>query len=372
MNFEYNQSQQMFKRSLRDFLEKEHPRTVVREIEDKQLDYSREVYKKMAELGWLGIMIPEGYGGTGGDWVDMAIFYEEVGRALLQSPHYPTVVIGGQLILTLGSDEQKCSLLPQIAQGKQVYAFALSEFDPSLKLSSFTTIAERDDSQYVVSGRKLFVSYAHVADRIIVVARSKGSSGATLLLVDKGSPGLSYTALETMSGEKLSEVVLDNVAVSNKSMLAKAGQYKVITEILDKAQVMACAEALGGIQMSLEMLVEYSKQRIIFGHPIGAFQALQHKMADMAIAIESARWLVYTAAWMSSQRLPCDKERTMARFYTAKICPLINEDVVHCYGAASLVRDHDLTLYFRRAKAAQLNLGFYESFDKAIAKHIGL
>jgi len=175
-----------------------------------------------------------------------------------------------------------------------------------------------------------------------------------------------------MSGDRLNEVVLDKVIVSEEAMLGEDNKGQTIEEIVDKANVMTCAEALGGAQMALEMLVDYSKQRIIFGRPTGSFQALQHKMADMALALEGARWLVYSAAWMSSQNIPCARERAMAQLCTRQVYPRITEEVSHCHGAVALVRDHDMTLYYRRAKATQLNLGFSESHNETIAKGLGL
>jgi len=372
MDFEFSEEQEMFRRSVRDFLEKECPRTLVREIENNRLDYSAGLYDKMAGLGWLGLMIPEGYGGTGGDWVDTAIFYEEAGRALLQSPHHSTVILTGQSILAFGSESQRHDLLPRITQGQLVCAFALTEPEAGLELSSLTTIATSDGERHVISGTKLFISYAHIADRIMVVTRNGSGTRTALFLVHRDSPGLSCTPFDTMSGDRLSEVVLDKVIVSEEAMLGEGNKGQTVEEIVDKAKVMTCAEALGGAQMALEMLVDYSKQRIIFGHPTGSFQALQHKMADMALALEGARWLVYSAAWMSSQNTPCARERAMAQLCTRQVYPRITEEVCHCHGAVALVQDHDMTLYYRRAKATQLNLGFSESHNETIAKGIGL
>lgn len=372
MDFQFSESQEMFKRSVRDFLERECPRMLVREIEDKRLSYSAEIHKKMADLGWLGLMIPAEYDGTEGDWVYAAIFYEETGRSLLPSPHYSTVTLGGQCILALGSKEQKRNLLPKIAQGEAIYAFALTEAELYSGLTTLATSFRNDGRKFIINGAKLFISHAPIADCIIVVARSVSNSGVALFLVDKGSSGLSYATFDTMTGDMVSEVVLDDVKVSSEALLGELNEGEAIAEIVDKAKVVACAEALGMAQVALEMLVDYSKQRVIFGRPIGSFQVLQHRMADLALAIESARWLVYSTAWMSSQGITCAKERAMAQLYTGQICPRVTEEVAHCYGAASLVRDHDLTLYYRRAKAAQLNLGYYEVYDKVIAKEIGL
>ncbi len=370
MDFSFSEEQEMFRTSVRDFLQKECPRTLVREIEEQKKDFSHDIYRKMADLGWLGIMIPDEYGGLGGNWVDMAIFYEEAGRALLQSPHLTTVVLGGQTLLSFGSEAQKSQLLPKIAKGEIIVTLALTEPDAGSNLALLATTAAPDNNDYIISGTKLFVPNAHLADYIITVARTK--EGIMLFLVPGKSEGLTCTPLDTFSWERLNEVVYEKVRVSGKNLLGELNRGEGIAEIVDKAKIMSCAEMVGGAQAALDMALDFSKQRMSLGRPIGTFQVLQHRMADMALAIDGARWLVYSVAWMNSEGVPCAKESAMAQLEAGRVYTYITFEAIHLHGGLAVMADHDLPLYYRRAKAAQLNLGFADSQREVIAKGLGL
>ena len=370
MDFGFSEEQEMFRREVREFLRRECPRSLVKEIEETKRDFDRDLYGKMAGLGWLGLMLPEEYGGVGGNWIDMAIFYEEAGRAMLPSPHFTTVVLGGQSVLSFGSEEQKQRLLPQIAKGEIIMSLALTEPEAGSNLALLTTTATPDNRDYILTGIKLFIFNAHLADYIITVART--GEGVTLFLVPGGSHGLSCTPLDTFAGERLNQVVYNQVRVSAQDLLGEVDKGENITEIVDKAKVMRCAEMIGGAQAALEMALDFSKQRISLGRPIGTFQALQHRMADMALAIDGARLLVYYVAWMMSEGIPCAKESAMAQLEAGRVYTRITIEAIHLHGGVAIMADHDLPLYYRRAKAAQLNLGFMDPHKEAIAQGLGL
>jgi alkylation response protein AidB-like acyl-CoA dehydrogenase len=370
MDFSLSEDQKMFKRSVRDFLEKECPRTLVREIENNKQDYLPEMYKKMAGLGWLGIMIPEKYGGMGGSWVDLAIFCEEAGRAMLPSPHWATVCLGAQVLITFGTEAQKCDILPRIANGEAILALALAEPELGSNLSLLTTTAIPDKDDYVINGTKLPVSSAHLANWIITV--TKTDDGVTLFLVDGKSRGLTCTPMDTLSGERLNEVVFDNVRVPKNNMLGELNRGVTICEVMDNANIMSCASMLGNAEMAMELALDFSKQRQAFGRPIGAFQALQHRMADMLLALESLRWLIYSTTWMMSEGLPCSRERAMTQLRAGELCSWVTAAAIHIFGAVGIMLDSDMPFFYRRAKAAQLSLGYAESFKESIAKGLGL
>ncbi len=370
MDFGFSEPQEMFRRTVRDFLDKECPMTLVREIEEKKQDFDRELYRKMAGLGWLGLMIPEEYGGLGGNWVDMGIFYEEAGRGLLPSPHFTTVVLGGQVLLAFGNEEQKRELLPKIVEGDLIMALALTEPEAGSNLALLATTATPDGEDYLISGTKLFIPNAHLADHIITVTRT--GEGITLFLVDGRSEGLTCTPLDTFSGERLNQVVYDRVRVSRSKILGELNGGEGIADIVEKAKIMTCAEMVGGAQAALEMTVDLTKQRVQFDRPIGSFQALQHRMVDMTMAVEGARWLMYSVAWMNSEGIPCSKESAMAQLEAGRGYTHVTAEAIHMHGAVALMVDHDLPLYYKRAKAAQLNLGFSESQREVIVQGIGL
>ena len=369
MDYGFSEEQEMFRRSVRDFMEKECPRTLVREIEKSDADYSRELYRKMAGLDWLGLLIPEDYGGVGGTWVDLAILCEEAGRALLQSPYIPTIVLAGQTIFTFGSEEQRQSFLPRIAAGDIIMTLALTEPDAEDNLELLATAAVAEGDGFVLSGTKLFIPFAHVVDYIITVART--AQGLALFLVEAQSNGLTCTSLDTLAG-RLSEVVFDRVRVPASSMLGGPGDLGAIADIVDKAKLMHCAEMVGGAQVALDMAIEYSKDRVQFDRPIGSFQALQHKMVNMTVAIEGARWLVYYTAWMLSEGIPCAAEMAMAQLTAGEAYRFVASEAGQVHGGMGMMTEHDWGLFFRRAKAAQLNLGPWYSKLETIASSLGI
>ena len=372
MEYRFSEQQEMFRNQIRDFLEKECPRTLVKEIKQKKLDYTPELYHKMADLGWLGIMIPEEYGGIGGSWIDATILYEELGQALAPIPHHSSVVIGGQLIGAFGSDAQKEELLPQIAKGEIILAFALTEPESGSELKLLTTKANADGKGYVLNGTKLFVNYAHIANYIITVSQLADSNRVGVFLVKGQEPGLSCTPLDTLSGERLCEVTLEEVRVSKEYLLPKLDENEKLKEAILRTKVLRCAEMVGNFQTALDMTIDYSKQRIAYDHPIGFFQALQHKMVDMAIAIEGMRWLVYNTAWLNSQGIQATKEAMMLQLQAWQLCDWLCMQAIHINGAISLSQDHDLSMYWMRAKSMQLNLDSIESVKEVIAQEIGI
>lgn len=369
MDYGFSEEQEMFRKSARGFLEKECPRSLVREIDEGKADYSRELYRKMAGLGWLGLMIPEEYGGVGGNWIDMAILHEEAGRALLQSPCLSTVVTCGQAILGLGTEEQRRYFLPKIASGDIVMALALAEPEAGTDLELLSTAATAAGDGYVVSGTKLFVPFGHVADYLVVAARANGE--VSLFVVEKGAKGLACTAMDTLWGRQ-AEVVLDAVRLPASSLLGKPGGGGAITAMVERAKVMSCAEALGSAQVALEMAMDYSKQRVQFGQPIGSFQALQHKMVNMATAIDGARWLVYYVVWMMSEGLPCPAEMAMAQLRAGEASRFAVSEAGQVLGGMGMMTIHDWGLFFRRAKASQVNLGAADAKREAIASSLGI
>lgn len=369
MEFGFDEGQVMFRKAVRGFMEKECPRSLVREIDERKLDYDRDLYRKMGELGWMGLMIPEEYGGMGGDWVDTALFYEEAGRALLQSPHWSTVVVGGQLLLACGTDAQKGELLPGIASGALVMGCALSEAEGGSNLDLLVTSAVGDGDEYVINGSKLFVAHGHVADWIMTVARTT-DGGTGLFLVPAASTGLTCNPLDTLSG-RLSEIIYDGVRVPPDGQLGKIDEA-TLRDVMEKAHIMTCAEMIGGAQMCFEMALDFVKQREAFGNPIGTYQAIQFKLADMSLAIAGARWLTYKVAWMNSAGVACGPLATMAQLEAGRVYTGITADAIHIHGGVAIMIDHDLHLYYRKAKAAQLNMGFADSQREVIARGIGL
>jgi alkylation response protein AidB-like acyl-CoA dehydrogenase len=378
MDIAFTEEQEMLRSTASDFLAKECPKTLVRELEeDEEKGYSPEIWKKMAELGWMGLVIPEEYDGMGMTFQDLAIILEEMGRNILPGPFFCTVVEGALPILDFGSDEQKSEFLPKIASGELIFTMAHLEANGVYGASGIAAKAAAKDDSFVISGTKLFVEMAQVADYLICVTRTKeGASpedGITLFIVDAKSPGISCKVIPTIGMDKLCEVRFEGVTVPKANMLGELDKgWPIVEKVVERGATAKCAESLGGIQASVDMTVAYSKERVQYDRPIGAFQALQHIMADMWITLQTTKYLVYEAVWMESEGLPCAKMAAMAKAYVNEAYKWVTERAVSLHAGIGTSRDHDVGLYYRRAKAADIAFGGTDLHREAVAKELGL
>src|SRR3990172_3896109 len=283
MDLGFNEEQEMLRHIAREFLDAECPKAHVRAMEEDEKGSSPELWKKMAELGWVGLIIPEKYGGAGGTFLDMVVLGEEMGRALLPSPFLPTAVCASMLIQELGSEAQRQSLLPQIANGEKIVALALTEPSATYQPEGIELRATKEGSDFRLSGTKLFVAHAHVADYLVVVARTGNvPEDISLFLVEANTPGISTSPFKTISGERQAEITFNNARAAASSVLGEINKgWEPLQKVLQAATVFQCAEMAGGAQKVVEMSVDYAKTRVQFGRPIGSFQAIQHYCANM-------------------------------------------------------------------------------------------
>ncbi|MFQ5987487.1 MAG: acyl-CoA dehydrogenase family protein, partial [Dehalococcoidia bacterium] len=309
MNLDFSEEQEMLRTSARDFLTKECPKTLVRELEEDEKGYSPELWRKMAELGWMGLVIPEEYDGMGMEFMDLIVLLEEVGRNILPGPFFCTVVLGGLTILNAGTEEQKKEFLPKVANGETILTMALTEPSATYEASGVKTKAVAKDDAFVINGTKLFVENAHIADYLICVTRtSDGASpeeGITLFLVDAKSPGIKCEVMPTIGADKLCEVVFEDVGVPRQNMLGELDRgWPIVARTLEQATVAKCAEMIGSAQAALEMTLDYVKERVQYGRPIGSFQVIQHYCANMWINVDTGKNILYEAAWRVGEGLP--------------------------------------------------------------------
>ena len=372
MDFGLKEEQEMLKTTARNFLEKECPISLVRDMEEDEKGYSPELWHKIAELGWLGLIFPEKYGGGGGDFLDLTVLLEEMGRSLVPGPFVPIVVLCGLPILAAGTEEQKHDFLPQIAAGKAILTMALTEPSACYSAQGIEAGASPDNSDYIINGTKLFVPDAHIAQYFLCVVRT-GGDDINLLLIDARSQGIRYTLLKTLASDRQCEVIFNQVRVPQKNTLGKRGEgWALVEETLRQAAVAECALMLGGAQRVSEMTVDYVKERVQYDRPIGSFQVIQHKCADMAIDIEGARYITYQAAWKLSQGLPCAREVSMAKAWVGEAANRTCLQACHLHGAIGYTQDHDVQLYLRRIKAAGLIFGDTVFHHEIVAQHLGL
>jgi alkylation response protein AidB-like acyl-CoA dehydrogenase len=377
MEFAFSEEQEMLRKAARDFLTERCPKTLVKEMEASEQGYLPELWHEMAGLGWMGLAFPEEYGGEGMSFLDLAVLLEEIGRACLPAPFFSTVVLGGLTILDIGNEAQREEYLPKIASGATIFTLALTEPSARYDAASIAVTAIVENNGYRIDGTKLFVPDAHIADYMLVVARTDGQTnpedGITIFIVDGKSPGISNTLLKTIAGDKLCKVDFDRVKVAQQNILGNPDRgWEQVEKIIQRAAVAKCCEMVGAAQQVLEMTLDYAKTRVQFGRPIGSFQAMQQHCANMAIDVDSSRFITYKAAWMLSQGIPGTKEVAIAKAWTAAAYKRITKLSHQIHGAIGFTMDHDLQFFTRRAKAAEVNFGDLSFQREIIAREIGL
>ena len=368
MDFSYSEEQIMLKEMARGFLEKECTEKFVREVEAGDTGYSPEQWKKIAELGWLGFIYPEKYGGTGGSILDLCVLYEEMGRAMFPSPHLSTVILCGLTILNAGTEEQKANLLPKIASGELIMSLAFCEPESSWNGKAWvpegiTVTATADGNDYVINGTKMFVHDAKIADYIMCATRTKESAnpkdGITLFLVDARSPGISTELLVTTAGDKQCEVVFDKVKVPKGNIVGELNSgWAPLEKIMQQGAVLLCAQMVGANQKLLELTVDYAKTRVQFELPIGVNQYVQEHCVMLLSEVDSSWWLTYNAAWKLSEGMPADIDVAMAKAWVGDAHERACWRAHQVYGGVGYtIHDGVLPLFSRRGKSLKLNLG---------------
>ena len=362
MDLGLTEIQQMLKTSAQEFLSRECPATLVREMEEDERGYPDGLWRQMAGLGWAGVPFPEQYGGTGGDFLDLAVLLEEIGRSLAPGPYFSTVILGGLTVLDAGSDAQKSDLLSRVTDGSSVMTLAVTEASASYEPWGVETAATADGAGYALNGTKLFVPDAHAADVIIVAARTNPdgdpASGITLFLVPAGTEGLAVSPIRTIGSERQFEVALNNVRLPGSAVLgAVNGGWPIAERAIQRAVAGHCITMLGGASAVLDMTVDYVKQRTQFGRPVGSFQAVQHHCAQMATDVEGCRGVAYQAAWRLAQGLPAQREVSIAKAWISQAYRRVCATAHQCHGAIGFTKEHDLQLYTRRAKVQEIGYG---------------
>ena len=377
MDLGLTEEQDMLKTSARDFLQKECPKQLVRQLDESEEGYSPELWRRMAGLGWIGLPFPEEYGGGGGSFLDLVVLLETMGYNILPGPFFSTVVLGGLTILAAGNEEQKKRFLPEIASGGMILTLALTEPSARYDAASVKTTAVVRNGEHVINGIKLFVLDANVADFILCVARTKEATnpenGLTVFLVDTKSPGVKITLLKTLARDKQCEVIFDEVSVPKENVLGELNRgWPTVQGVLQRATVAKCAEMVGGAQAALDMAVAYAKERVQFNRPIGSFQAIQHYCANMVSDVDGSRFVTYKAAWKVSEGLPATFDVAVAKAWTSGAYGRVTLLAHQIFGAIGFTMDHDMHLYYRRAKAGEIMFGD-GAFQRAIvAREMGL
>jgi alkylation response protein AidB-like acyl-CoA dehydrogenase len=377
VDFDFNDEQKMLQKGARDFFEKEVPKSLVKRMAEDEKGNPPDLWKKMAQLGWLGLIFPEQYGGGGGSIIDLVALEEEMGRACLPGAFYSTVLLGGLFILNNGNEEQKKEILPKVANGEVILTLALTEPSDSYEAAAVEVEAKSDKDDYIISGTKLFVPDAHIADYIICIARTKKGTkpedGITAFMVDGKSAGISSTMLKSIAGDKLCEVIFNKVRVPKKNIVGKLDQvWGPLQQTLQQVKLARCAEMVGGAQKALELAADHAKKRVQFDRPIGSFPVIQQLVANMMMDVDGARFLTYEAAWKFNEGIPCAKEIAMVKAFTSEAYQRTTATAEQILGGIGYTTDGDMQLYYKRAKAAELTLGDGKFHREALAKELGM
>jgi alkylation response protein AidB-like acyl-CoA dehydrogenase len=371
MDLELSEEQKILFKSARDFLRKESPKELVREMRDDDKGYTTHLWHQLSEMGWLGVIIPEEFGGTGGSFQDLAIILEAMGETCMPGPFFSTAVLGATALLLAGSEDQKRRFLPKLASGELVLALAQVEPGNWYGVTDIKAKAEKTNEGFILSGIKHFVENAHMADYIICIAQT--DNGPTLFLVEKDSKGVSIKPFESLGYEKHCTVLFSDVSITEESILGQLGTAESIVEVIEeRAAIAKCAEMMGAMQSSFDMTLAYAKEREQFGKPIGSFQAVQHHLSNMAVDLNSARVITNQAVWKISEGVSASKEVAMAKAFTSEASGRVTRLGHQIHGAVAFCDEHDLHLYYRKAKAASVAFGDAEYHLERVANELGL
>jgi len=379
MHFAFTEEQEELRRNARRFLETVSSTARVRAAMATANGYDENVWHRLGqELGFTSLAIPEAYEGAGLGFVELAAVMEEMGRALLCAPFFATVCLAASAVLAGGTEEQKRELLPAIAAGRTTAAVAL--LPPSGHwdaLGGGVVFAPRG-SGYELTGTSSFVIDGHTAQWIVVAARAANDAaarGSSLFVVPAETPGLRRRLLPTMDmTRKQAELKLHEVVLPASALLGPAGSgERTLARMLDLAKVALAAEQVGGAERCLDMSVDYAKTRMQFGRPIGSFQAIKHKLADMFVLVESARSASYYAAWAaahSEEELPA--AAALAKAYCSEAYFKVAAECIQIHGGVGFTWEHDAHLFFKRAQSSDVLLGDAAHHRAVVARQMGL
>jgi alkylation response protein AidB-like acyl-CoA dehydrogenase len=363
MDIRFDKSQKLLQDSFRKFLQKEFASEQVRQIWETEKGYSPEKWKKMADLGWLGLRIPGEHGGDGLSFTDLCILFEEMGRMAMPGPFLSTMMVA-ETVMDAGSPEQKKNYLTRIARGDLRATLAIWEPDSHFDASGINLTAAREGDHFVLDGTKLFVCDVNASEMMVVAARTRrgvaAEEGITLFIMEGNLAGVVTTSQKTMDeGRRQGEAGFTRVSIPVSNVLGEVDMgWKVLEKTLNKGAVALSAECVGGGQKVLEMVVDYAKKRVQFDKPIGSFQAIKHKCAQMMLEVEGARSIAYYASWMADQEgRDTDVSASASKAYCSDMFRKATEEAIQMFGAIGLTWEHDMHMFYKRAKMNEYTFG---------------
>ncbi|QOR66544.1 acyl-CoA dehydrogenase [Cytobacillus suaedae] len=377
MDFRFTQEQEMMRKMVRDFAQTE----IAPHIESMENgEFPREILAKMADLGLMGITAPESLGGSEMDFTSYIIAIHELSKVsatigVILSVH---TSVGTNPILYFGNEEQKQKYVPKLASGEYLGAFALTEPSAGSDAGSLKTKAVKQGDHYILNGSKVFITNGGEADTYIVFARTNsdevGSKGISAFIVEKDTPGFIIGKDEHkmgLHGSRTVQLTFEDAKVPAENLLGEEGEgLKIALANLDVGRIGIAAQSLGIAEAALEHSVGYAKERVQFGKPISAQQGVGFKLADMATGVEASKLLVYQAAYLRSNGLPCGKEASMAKLFASKTAMEVTTEAIQVYGGYGYTKDYPVERFFRDAKICEIYEGTSEIQRLVISKHL--
>jgi alkylation response protein AidB-like acyl-CoA dehydrogenase len=361
LDLEFTAEQEMLRETVRGVCATTSPLSVVRELEDDPVGYSPELWKQLAHLDLIGLQLPEEYGGSGMTTLENVVLYEEFGRSLAPSPHFVSSVLGGGVLADAGSADQKQEWLPRLVTGEAILTPAWLEPENGFGPKGVQVRAVPDGDGFLISGTKRHVAFASSAARLVVLARTGDGTGAVdLFLVDPTATGVTLTQQKTIASDSQYRVDLDQVRVDPTDRIGAAGSgWATWDRVMHNGIILAAAQAVGGAQYSMDITVQYAKDRHQFDKPLGAFQALAHYLADGTTSVDGAEVLVHEAAWARSEGRDVARLAPMAKLFACQTFRDVTATAQQIFGGIGFTVEFDIQLFFRRAK--QLQISWWDS-----------
>jgi|TARA_Y100000588_G_scaffold139238_1_gene153085 alkylation response protein AidB-like acyl-CoA dehydrogenase len=356
-----SEEEQMLKNVAREFLEAEVSTALVREMELDGLGYPPALWKQMADLGWLGMSIPEQFGGQGLPITYLGLILEEAGRVMAPVPLHSTMV-AALTLAAIGTDQQKQDILPAVSDGSMVLTWAVQERDARLIPDAIELDAKADGDGWILNGTKMFVDNFVVAERCLIAARtspkSGSSQGISLFIVDPNGNGVNQTALVTLAKDKQSRVDFKDHRIERTALVGELDEgWPLVESMLDRGTALLCCQMVGAARKDAEMAIEYAKNRVAFGRPIGSFQSVQHMLADMLLHVDGGEMLTFEALWKMDEGLPASVEVSQAKAFCNEKCESVVRTSQVIHGGIGFMMEFDLHLWFRRVTSWSLRLG---------------
>ncbi len=369
LDLDFSPEQQLLATTTRDVLARHCPLEVVRQMEDDPIGYPADLWRQLGELDLVGLLLPEPYGGSSMTLLEGVALYQELGRALAPTPHFPSAVMCGGALALAGSEEQKERWLPHVASGEAVLTPAWLEPGGAFSPLGVQLRAEASSGGFTLSGTKRHVTFAKAADRLVVLARTgEGPADVDLFLVDPSAQGVALAQQFSIASDTQYDVVLESVHVGEAERIGGAGTgWATWSEVLQSGLVLLAAQAIGGARQALDITVQYAKDRRQFDKPLGAFQAIAHDLSDAVTTVDGGEQLVHEAAWAAAEGRPLDRLAPMSKLFACRTFRDVTAMAQQVFGGIGFTLDFDIQLYFRRAKQLQLSWSDTSALEEAVA-----